>query len=91
MQYQKSIECYHKALAINPLFENSWFVMACAAMKIEEWDIAVRALNRVTSLDSEVLQYFSNYERMVKLGIIWHLYSSNKKRSGKHGVPLGRH
>ncbi|KAI9100474.1 hypothetical protein DFS34DRAFT_578699 [Phlyctochytrium arcticum] len=50
-EWTKSIECYHRALAINALFVNSWFVMGCAAMRVEEWDQAVRAFSRVTSID----------------------------------------
>ena len=52
--YHKAVECYQKALAINPLFENSWFVMGCAALRMEDWDVAVKAFHRVTQMDSEV-------------------------------------
>jgi tetratricopeptide (TPR) repeat protein len=59
-EYAKSIECYHKALALNPLFENSWFVMGCAAMRIEDWDVSLKAFHRVTQMDSENGEAWTN-------------------------------
>ncbi|KAJ1547890.1 hypothetical protein HK096_009769 [Nowakowskiella sp. JEL0078] len=52
-QFQKSVECYANALKINPLFENSWFIMGCAAMHIEDWETAMQAFSRVVSLDTD--------------------------------------
>ncbi|KAI8823038.1 uncharacterized protein EV422DRAFT_523138 [Fimicolochytrium jonesii] len=59
-EFEKSIECYHRALAINSLFENSWFVMGCAAMRIEDFDQAVRAFSRVTTLNHENGEAWTN-------------------------------
>ncbi|CAG8677117.1 721_t:CDS:1 [Ambispora leptoticha] len=59
-QYQKSIECYAKALKINPLFENSWFMQGCAAMHISDWDIAIQAFRRVISIDPENSEAWNN-------------------------------
>ncbi|KAJ3337281.1 hypothetical protein HDU91_001525, partial [Kappamyces sp. JEL0680] len=50
-QFQKCIQAYDLALAINPLFENSWFIMGCAALQIEELDHGIRAFSRVTQID----------------------------------------
>ncbi|RKO87187.1 hypothetical protein BDK51DRAFT_14076, partial [Blyttiomyces helicus] len=52
-EWVKSIESYHRALAINALFENSWFIMGCAAMRAEDWDTAVRAFSRTVSINHE--------------------------------------
>lgn len=60
LQWVKSIECYHRALAINPLFENAWFVLGCAAMRAEDWDQAVRAFSRVTHINSENGEAWTN-------------------------------
>ncbi|KAJ3392972.1 hypothetical protein HDU92_008051 [Lobulomyces angularis] len=49
--YEKSIECYSKALEINPLYENSWFVLGCAGMRISNWEVSIKAFLRVVSLD----------------------------------------
>ncbi|KAJ3155392.1 hypothetical protein HDU86_004294 [Geranomyces michiganensis] len=74
-EWVKAIECYHRALAINSLFENSWFVMGCAAMRAEDWDQAVRAFSRVTSLDHENGEAWNNlasvYVRQKKKREAW--------------------
>ncbi|KAJ3155657.1 hypothetical protein HDU89_006631 [Geranomyces variabilis] len=74
-EWAKAIECYHRALAINSLFENSWFVMGCAAMRAEDWDQAVRAFSRVTSLDHENGEAWNNlasvYVRQKKKREAW--------------------
>ncbi|KAJ1980380.1 hypothetical protein H4R35_001155 [Dimargaris xerosporica] len=49
--YSRSIECYNKALKLNPLFENTWFLLGCAGMRCEDWNTAVQAFVRVVSLD----------------------------------------
>ena len=54
--------------------------MGCAAMKIQDWDVAIKALSRVTSLDNEV--YFGSLKiRTVKHGIIWLQCSLSKRKS----------
>jgi tetratricopeptide (TPR) repeat protein len=73
-EYAKSIECYHKALALNPLFENSWFVMGCAAMRIEDWDVSLKAFHRVTQMDSE------NGEAWTNLASVY-IRQSNKRQA----------
>lgn len=68
-QWTKSIECYHRALSLNSLFENSWFVMGCAAMRCEDWEVAIKAFSRVTSLDHENGEAWTNLASVyVKLG-----------------------
>ncbi|KAJ3215943.1 hypothetical protein HDU67_010174 [Dinochytrium kinnereticum] len=49
--FKECIECYRKGLEINPLFENSWFVMGCAALRAEDWESAEEAFRRTISLD----------------------------------------
>ncbi|TPX46005.1 hypothetical protein SeMB42_g03828, partial [Synchytrium endobioticum] len=58
--WRESVECYHRALAINPLFENSWFVMGCAAMRIDEWDTAAKAFHRCVSINFENGEAWTN-------------------------------
>jgi tetratricopeptide (TPR) repeat protein len=59
-QWQKCIECYGLALAINPLFENSWFVMGCAALRIEDYETAIKAFARVTAIDPDNGEAWNN-------------------------------
>ncbi|CAG8551505.1 4055_t:CDS:2 [Racocetra fulgida] len=59
-EYRKSIECYAKALNVNPIFEKAWFVKGCAAMHVEEWDVAQQAFFRTISLDPENSEAWNN-------------------------------
>ncbi|KAL7750141.1 hypothetical protein RI367_004313 [Sorochytrium milnesiophthora] len=59
-QLDKVVECLMKALRINPLFENSWFVCGCAAMEIQDWDTAVEAFYQCTRLDYENAEAWNN-------------------------------
>lgn len=59
-EWQKSIECYDSALAINPMFENSWFILGCAALRIEDYPTAARAFSRVTQLEPENSEAWNN-------------------------------
>ncbi|KAI8647641.1 hypothetical protein BD408DRAFT_408259 [Parasitella parasitica] len=68
--YDSAIEYYQKALAINPIFESSWYILGCAAMCAENWEVAARAFQRVVSLDDEQPEAWNNlasiYIRMEK-------------------------
>ncbi|CAG8609239.1 10588_t:CDS:1 [Cetraspora pellucida] len=59
-EYRRSIECYTKALTVNPIFEKAWFVQGCAAMHVEEWDVAQQAFYRAISLDPENSEAWNN-------------------------------
>jgi tetratricopeptide (TPR) repeat protein len=58
--YEEAIDCYQKALSINPLFEGSWYILGCAAMFAENWEVASRAFQRVVSLDDEQPEAWNN-------------------------------
>ncbi|KXS12051.1 TPR-like protein [Gonapodya prolifera JEL478] len=58
--YSKSVECYEAALAINPLFEDTWFMLGCAAMQISDWESAVRAFAKVTNMNWENGEAWNN-------------------------------
>ncbi|RKP33996.1 hypothetical protein BJ085DRAFT_21969, partial [Dimargaris cristalligena] len=58
--YAESVTCYDRALKLNPLFENSWFMLGCAAIQAEEWATAVRAFLRVITLDDDNGEAWSN-------------------------------
>ena len=59
-EFKQSMECYSKALAINPLYENSWFILGCAALQIEDYDSASMAFSRVVSLNHENAEAWAN-------------------------------
>lgn len=58
--FEKSVDCYDKALKLNALFENSWFVMGCAAMRCEKWEEAINALSRVIHIDPDNGEAWTN-------------------------------
>ncbi|KAI8968478.1 hypothetical protein BDF20DRAFT_827783 [Mycotypha africana] len=58
--YEEAIDCYQKALNINPLFEGSWYILGCAAMFAENWEVGSRAFQRVVSLDNEQPEAWNN-------------------------------
>ncbi|KAJ2392840.1 hypothetical protein GGI05_002572 [Coemansia sp. RSA 2603] len=52
-EYEQASECYRLALALNPLFEKSWYILGCASLQTRDWTQAVTAFQRVVSLDHE--------------------------------------
>ncbi|KAJ3330343.1 hypothetical protein HDU76_005889, partial [Blyttiomyces sp. JEL0837] len=58
--FVESVECYNKGLSINPLFEHSWFVMGCAALRAEDWENAELAFRKTVQLDSENGEAWTN-------------------------------
>jgi tetratricopeptide (TPR) repeat protein len=58
--WNKCIESFELALAINPLFENSWFVIGCAALQIDDYKTAANAFSRCTSINPENAEAWNN-------------------------------
>ncbi|KAJ2964045.1 hypothetical protein NQZ79_g920 [Umbelopsis isabellina] len=59
-EFEDSVASYEKAMKLNPLFENSWFVMGCSAMQISDWNTGVRAFSRAVALDAENAEAWNN-------------------------------
>ncbi|KAI8850135.1 hypothetical protein BC829DRAFT_416213 [Chytridium lagenaria] len=75
--FEESVECYKKGLAINPLFENSWFVMGCAALRAQDWESAEEAFRRTISLDH------NNGEAWTNLASVY-VRKNLKREAGGH-------
>ncbi|KAJ1657008.1 hypothetical protein IWQ61_003513 [Dispira simplex] len=58
--YPRCIECYNRALKLNPLFENTWFLLGCAGMRVEDWNIAIQGFLRTVSLDPDNGEAWNN-------------------------------
>jgi tetratricopeptide (TPR) repeat protein len=58
--YEAAIDCYQKALEINPLFEGSWYILGCAAMFAENWPVGARAFQQVVALDDDQPEAWNN-------------------------------
>ncbi|CED83812.1 Uncharacterized conserved protein, contains TPR repeats [Phaffia rhodozyma] len=67
-----AIPFFEAALAINPLYSRSWFVLGCAYVKEENWKDAVNAFRRVVSIEEEDAEGWANlascYLRMGDIG-----------------------
>ncbi|KAJ1735963.1 hypothetical protein LPJ61_000269 [Coemansia biformis] len=59
-EFAAAVECYRKAVALNPLVENSWFVLGCAAMSTQEWRIAADAFLHVVGIDDNSGESWNN-------------------------------
>ncbi|KAG0203616.1 hypothetical protein BGX28_004139 [Mortierella sp. GBA30] len=59
-EYEPAKECYQRALKINPLFENSWFILGCIGMQLEDFDIALEAFTKVVSIDANNGEAWNN-------------------------------
>ncbi|KAJ2478127.1 hypothetical protein IWW56_003924 [Coemansia sp. RSA 2131] len=59
-EFSEAVECYENAVRLNPLYENSWYIMGCAAMSIEQWEKAARAFLHVVSIDENNGESWNN-------------------------------
>jgi len=59
-QFKEAMAAYQLALAINPLFENSWFVLGCIGMQVEDFDVAIEAFTKVVSIDQHNGEAWNN-------------------------------
>ncbi|KAJ1914424.1 hypothetical protein H4219_004805 [Mycoemilia scoparia] len=59
-EYAKAVESLQKALTLNTLFDNAWYMLGCAAMQIEDWETATSAFQRTVQLDYENGEAWNN-------------------------------
>ncbi|KAJ2830444.1 hypothetical protein FBU31_002485, partial [Coemansia sp. 'formosensis'] len=59
-EYALCVESYELALALNPLFEKSWYVLGCAAMQVSRWEVAAGAFQRVVVLEHDNGEAWNN-------------------------------
>ncbi|BGP56121.1 hypothetical protein JCM8202_005888 [Rhodotorula sphaerocarpa] len=58
--YPAAKEALRAALAINPLFPRTWFMLGCCEMRLEDWVGAQDAFGRCVGLDDEDAESWSN-------------------------------
>ncbi|ORY47759.1 hypothetical protein BCR33DRAFT_753380 [Rhizoclosmatium globosum] len=87
---------------INPLFENSWFVMGCAALRAEDWNTAQRAFLKTVLLTATMsvramtrvfeIRSSPNPESLVDLGCLQILvHAVVHDIQGADGLTAGAH
>ena len=68
-EYRKAIDCLKRAVKIHPLIPKSWFILGCAAMRLEEWEEAKNAFSRCVTIDEEDGESWNNLASMyLRLG-----------------------
>ncbi|GAA5908881.1 hypothetical protein JCM6882_005473 [Rhodosporidiobolus microsporus] len=58
--YAKAAAALRTALAINPLFPRTWFMLGCCEMRLEEWAGAQEAFGRAVGLETDDAESWSN-------------------------------
>ena len=59
-EYAEAARCLRRAVAINPLFSRSWFILGCACVREEDWDGAREAFARCVTIDDEDAESWNN-------------------------------
>lgn len=71
-KYTEAIPFLEAALAINPLYSRSWFILGCAYVQVEDWKNAVRCFRRVVAVEDDDAEGWANlascYLRMGDIG-----------------------
>lgn len=63
-KYQEAIECLQKAVKINPLLAETWFILGCAYMRIEDWEKAKVAFSRCVVINEDDGESWNNLASM---------------------------
>ena len=59
-EYAEAVRCLRRAVAINPLFSRSWFILGCACIREEDWEGAREAFARCVTIDDEDAESWNN-------------------------------
>ena len=83
-KYAETMVCLGRAVKINPLLTRSWFVLGCAAMRLEDWTEARNAFSRCVSVDAEDGESWNNLASVyLRMG------TSRKENGGSSGSQVG--
>ena len=59
-EHAEAARCLRRAVAINPLYAHSWFVLGCACIREEDWEGAREAFARCVTIDDEDAESWNN-------------------------------
>ena len=59
-EHAEAARCLRRAVAINPLYANSWFVLGCACIREEDWEGARESFARCVAIDDEDAESWNN-------------------------------
>ena len=63
-EYAEAVRCLWRAVAINPLFVWSWFILSCACVCEENWEGAREAFAHCVTIDDEDAESWNNLARV---------------------------
>ncbi|TIA90537.1 hypothetical protein E3P99_01493 [Wallemia hederae] len=55
-----AVESLRKAVAINPLYHHTWFILGCASIRLEDWDGAIEAFSRCVAVEDDDAESWNN-------------------------------
>jgi len=58
--FQRAIENFEKALAINRLYPDTWFTLGCAYMRVKDYKNAIFSFGNVVSIDDRKTDAWAN-------------------------------
>ncbi|KAI9447511.1 TPR-like protein, partial [Lactarius indigo] len=59
-KFAEAARCLRRAVAINPLYARSWFVLGCACIREQDWEGAREAFARCVTIDDEDAESWNN-------------------------------
>jgi tetratricopeptide (TPR) repeat protein len=59
-EHAEAAQCLRRAVAINPLYVRSWFVLRCVYIRLEDWEGAREAFVRCVAIDDEDAESWNN-------------------------------
>jgi tetratricopeptide (TPR) repeat protein len=59
-EHAEAVRCLRRAVAINPLYTNSWFVLGCACIREEDWEGARESFARCVAIDDDDAESWNN-------------------------------
>ncbi|TIB69720.1 hypothetical protein E3Q23_04262 [Wallemia mellicola] len=89
---KSTIEVLRKAVAINPLYHHTWFILGCACIRLEDWDGAIEAFSRCVAIEDDDAESWNNLASVyLRLGdkAVTHESKMNAFRALKQGSRYG--
>lgn len=57
---KSTVEVLRNAVAINPLYHHTWFILGCASIRLEDWDSAIEAFSRCVAVEDDDAESWNN-------------------------------
>jgi tetratricopeptide (TPR) repeat protein len=81
-RFGEAVECFRKALKINPLYARTWFALGCCLVREERWEEARDAFSRDVAIEEEDGEAWNNLAAV-------YLRMSAKREEGTDSEQVG--